>query len=139
MGVPGGSVVRLPMQETRVRSLVQEDPTCLRATKPVLHNKRSHHSEKPERRNQRAALTATREETRRQQSPSVSLTTMREERRDPAAAKPQRSQNKRKKRNPHRWATNGFSFRFGYVFQNDSPNFLFIYAIKSITRTIIFL
>ena len=25
----------LPMQETRVRSLVWEDPTCCRATKPV--------------------------------------------------------------------------------------------------------
>ena len=28
----------LPMQETRVRSLVWEDPTCHRATKPVCHN-----------------------------------------------------------------------------------------------------
>ena len=26
------------MQETRIRALVQEDPTCLRATKPVHHN-----------------------------------------------------------------------------------------------------
>ena len=26
------------MQGTRVRALVQEDPTCLRATKPVRHN-----------------------------------------------------------------------------------------------------
>ena len=59
--------IRLPMQGTRVRSLVREDPTCRGATKPecrnywacvlqllkptrlepVLHNKRSHHSEKP--------------------------------------------------------------------------------------------
>ena len=28
----------LPMQETGVRDLVQEDPTCRRATKPVSHN-----------------------------------------------------------------------------------------------------
>ena len=28
----------LPMQGTRVRSLVWEDPTCRRATKPVHHN-----------------------------------------------------------------------------------------------------
>ena len=75
--------IRLPMQGTRVRALVGEDPTCRRATKPVhhndwacalepvshnywahvpqllkptrlepvLHNKRSHHSEKPVHRN----------------------------------------------------------------------------------------
>ena len=30
--------IRLPMQGTRVRALVQEDPTCHRATKPVCHN-----------------------------------------------------------------------------------------------------
>ena len=48
----------LSMQGTRVQSLVQEDPTHLRATKPVgtttepkslepmLHNKRSHCNEK---------------------------------------------------------------------------------------------
>ena len=30
--------IRLPVQGTRVRSLVQEDPTCCRATKPVHHN-----------------------------------------------------------------------------------------------------
>ena len=29
--------VRLPMQGTRVRALVQEDPTCHGATKPVRH------------------------------------------------------------------------------------------------------
>ena len=28
----------LPMQETRVRSLVWEDPTCCRAPKPMCHN-----------------------------------------------------------------------------------------------------
>ena len=52
--------IRLPMQGTRVRSLVWEDPTCYGATKPVHHNywahvlqllkpvlsnKRSHHTE----------------------------------------------------------------------------------------------
>ena len=30
--------IRLPMQGTRVRALVREDPTCRRATKPVRHN-----------------------------------------------------------------------------------------------------
>ena len=30
--------ILLPTQETRVRALVQEDPTCRRATKPVCHN-----------------------------------------------------------------------------------------------------
>ena len=30
--------IRLPVQATRVRALVQEDPTCRRATKPVHHN-----------------------------------------------------------------------------------------------------
>ena len=30
--------IRLPMQETPVRALVQEDPTCHGATKPVRHN-----------------------------------------------------------------------------------------------------
>ena len=30
--------IRLPMQGTWVRSLVREDPTCCRATKPVCHN-----------------------------------------------------------------------------------------------------
>ena len=30
--------VRLPMQGTWVRALVQEDPTCHGATKPVRHN-----------------------------------------------------------------------------------------------------
>ena len=50
----------LPMQGTWVQSLVQEDSTCLRATKPtrhngslralepVLYNKGSHCNEKPE-------------------------------------------------------------------------------------------
>ena len=28
----------LPMQGTRVRALVQDDPTCRGATKPVRHN-----------------------------------------------------------------------------------------------------
>ena len=41
---PGASLVaqwmkiHLPMQETQVQSLVQEDPTCLGATKPMYHN-----------------------------------------------------------------------------------------------------
>ena len=30
--------IRLPVQGTQVRALVQEDPTCCRATKPVRHN-----------------------------------------------------------------------------------------------------
>ena len=30
--------IRLPMQGTRVRALVREDPACRRATKPVRHN-----------------------------------------------------------------------------------------------------
>ena len=30
--------IRLPMQGTQVRALVQEDPTCCRAAKPVRHN-----------------------------------------------------------------------------------------------------
>ena len=30
--------IRLPMQRTQARSLVREDPTCRRATKPMCHN-----------------------------------------------------------------------------------------------------
>ena len=30
--------IRLPMQGTQVQSLVGEDPTCHRATKPMCHN-----------------------------------------------------------------------------------------------------
>ena len=30
--------IRLPMQETRVQTLVREDPTCRKATKPMHHN-----------------------------------------------------------------------------------------------------
>ena len=30
--------IRLPMQGTRVRPLVREDPTCCGATKPVCYN-----------------------------------------------------------------------------------------------------
>ena len=64
--------IRPPMQGTRVRALVQEDPTCRGATKPVchntearepqllkpahlepmLHNKRSHRNEKRAHRNE---------------------------------------------------------------------------------------
>ena len=56
--------IRLPMQETQVRSLIQEDPTCreqlgLSCTtateptcpEPMFHNKRSQCSAKPEYRN----------------------------------------------------------------------------------------
>ena len=39
-GFPGGTVVKNPPANagTRVRALVREDPTCLRATKPVCYN-----------------------------------------------------------------------------------------------------
>ena len=40
-GCPGGSAAQLthlPMQETQVWSMIQEDPTCCRAAKPVYHN-----------------------------------------------------------------------------------------------------
>ena len=30
--------ISLPMQGTRVRALVREDPTCREATKPMRHN-----------------------------------------------------------------------------------------------------
>ena len=30
--------IRLPVQGTRVRALVQKDPTCRGATKPVRHS-----------------------------------------------------------------------------------------------------
>ena len=30
--------IRLPMQETQVRTLVREDPACRGATKPTCHN-----------------------------------------------------------------------------------------------------
>ena len=58
------------MQETVVRSLVQEDPTCFGVTKPVCHNcricalepvlgnKRNHHSEKPTHHNEEQTLLA---------------------------------------------------------------------------------
>ena len=31
-------IILLPMQETRIRALVREDPTCHRATKPMRQN-----------------------------------------------------------------------------------------------------
>ena len=37
-GFPGGSVVNLPMQETLVPALAQEDSTCHGTTKPVRHS-----------------------------------------------------------------------------------------------------
>ena len=36
--VAQGLRIRLPMQGTRVQTLVREDPTCRGATKPVRHN-----------------------------------------------------------------------------------------------------
>ena len=36
--VAQGERIHLPMQHTRVQPLVQEDPKCLRATKPTCHN-----------------------------------------------------------------------------------------------------
>ena len=77
--------IHLLMQGTWVRALVQEDPTCRRATKPVCHNcwarepqllkparlesvlrnKRSHRNEKPAHRNEeKPQLAATRESPR---------------------------------------------------------------------------
>ena len=42
MGSPVAQKYRmpLPMQEIQVQSMVWEDPTCLRATKPMHHNYR---------------------------------------------------------------------------------------------------
>ena len=37
-GFPGGAVVKNPPANARVRALVWEGSTCLRATKPVCHN-----------------------------------------------------------------------------------------------------
>ena len=60
--------IHLPLQETQVRSLVREDPTCRGATEPVRQNyaaralepgsrsKRSHHNERPTHLNERAAF-----------------------------------------------------------------------------------
>ena len=92
------------MQGTRVRALVQENPTCRRATKPVrhnywacalepashnywahmpqllkptrlepvLHNKRSHHNEKPVHGNEeQPPLTLTRESHTQQRKPNT--------------------------------------------------------------------
>ena len=46
-----GSEVRIhvPVQETRVRALIQEDPTSRAAIKSVLRNKGCHPSKKPAR------------------------------------------------------------------------------------------
>ena len=65
----GGAVVKnLPANAEHMGSIpVWEDPTCRGATKPVrlepvLHNKRSHHNEKPAHRNEeKPPLAATRE------------------------------------------------------------------------------
>ena len=34
----GSVVVRLPMKETQIQTLIKEDPICCRATKPMCHN-----------------------------------------------------------------------------------------------------
>ena len=61
------------MQEIWVQSLVQEDLTCCRTTKPLLHNKRSHFNEKPVHCNWRIPhppqLEKARAATKTQQSP----------------------------------------------------------------------
>ena len=69
--------VRLPMQGTRVRALVREDPTCCGAAKPgtttteparlepVLRNKRSRNSEKPAHHNEESPLLAASRESPR--------------------------------------------------------------------------
>ena len=66
-GFPGGPVVKNPPTNTRCtfQSLVQEDPTCTKATKPApqqlsptlepVYHRRSHLNEKPLHGNQRAA------------------------------------------------------------------------------------
>ena len=61
--------------EPRVRSLVWEDPTCLRVTQPLCHsaepmllNKRRLHNEKPQQ--GAAPLTTTREKASQQQRPA---------------------------------------------------------------------
>ena len=46
--------IRLPMQGTQVRALVQEDPTRRGATKPVSHNYLSLHATTTEARTPRA-------------------------------------------------------------------------------------
>ena len=64
--------IHLPMQGTKVQSLVWEDPTCQGATKPVRHShwahellepmccsRRSHHHEKPAHHNQERPPLAT--------------------------------------------------------------------------------
>ena len=73
----------LPMQGTRVQSSVQEDPTCLRATKPVWqllkpaclgpvpHNKRSHNKKPLHHNREEPALPKTRESLAQQQRPST--------------------------------------------------------------------
>ena len=66
--------IHLPVQGTQVQSLVRQDSTCLGATKahgpqlwkpeclePVLHNKRSYYSEKPENHKEEQPQLTTRE------------------------------------------------------------------------------
>ena len=77
--------IHLPMQGTRVRALVREDPTGPGATKPMrhnywspralspwLHNNRSHHNERPEHRNEeKPPLATTRESLAQQRRPDT--------------------------------------------------------------------
>ena len=65
-GFPGGPVVKNPPANAgdMVRSLIWEDLTCRRATKPVLH-KTSHSSERPTHYNEEwPPVSATRESPR---------------------------------------------------------------------------
>ena len=67
--------IRRPMQETRVRSLVREDPASAASTElrgplalePVLRHKGSHCIEKPEHRNEEQRPPATTGEKPREQ------------------------------------------------------------------------
>ena len=93
----------LPMQGTRVRALVWEDPTCHGATKPAIHNywarmtqllkptclapvlrhKRNHHNEKPRHRNKEwPLLAATRESCAQQQRPNADKNKLKKKKKD---------------------------------------------------------
>ena len=63
---------RLPMQRTRVQSLVQEDAMgqlslCATASEPVLHNQRSYRKEKPAHHHKRVAPARRSQRARTQQ------------------------------------------------------------------------
>ena len=60
------------MQETRVQSLAQKDPTCCGATKPACHNYCSLHALEPVLRSEGGALlAATREKPAQRQQPGT--------------------------------------------------------------------